>query len=117
ASAQAMSLYGLAPCEAGRCLGWAGRARFVKGRAVNDSTEWQRTSKPLQATTLAGMVRVTVGSMRPRTGRIRLDTIPVFACIDVRSKIAIGVHSEPVPEVVGTAISGFRGPGTGFALP
>ena len=43
--------------------------------------------------------------------------MPVFACMAVRSKMATPVVSLPVPAVVGTAMSGFTGPGTGSALP
>jgi hypothetical protein len=43
--------------------------------------------------------------------------MPVLACIELRSKIATPVVSLPVPAVVGTAISGLSGPGTGLAWP
>ena len=43
--------------------------------------------------------------------------MPVFAFIASRSKIAMPVASEPVPEVVGHAMCGFSGPGTGLPSP
>ncbi len=43
--------------------------------------------------------------------------MPVFARNRFRSKIATPVVSLPVPAVVGTAISGFSGPGTGSPAP
>src|ERR1017187_10343346 len=43
--------------------------------------------------------------------------MPVLACILVKSKIDTPVVSLPVPAVVGIAINGFRGPGTGRPLP
>lgn len=43
--------------------------------------------------------------------------MPVLASISSKSKIAMAVHSLAVPKVVGQAICGFRGPGTGFAPP
>jgi hypothetical protein len=42
---------------------------------------------------------------------VRRLSIPVFAFIASRSKIAIPVHSLPVPLVVGQAICGLSGPG------
>ena len=43
--------------------------------------------------------------------------MPVLACRLARSKMLTPVVSLPVPAVVGIAISGFSGPGTGIALP
>ena len=43
--------------------------------------------------------------------------MPVLACSRVRSKMLTPVVSLPVPAVVGIAISGFSGPGTGSPLP
>jgi len=40
--------------------------------------------------------------------------MPVLAPISTKSKIATPVVSLPVPAVVGTAIRGLRGPGTGI---
>ncbi len=45
------------------------------------------------------------------------EAMPVFTCIESRSKIAMPVHSDPVPQVVGQAMWGLRGPGTAFPLP
>ena len=43
--------------------------------------------------------------------------MPVLAFRSTRSKIATPVVSLPVPAVVGMAISGFSGPGTGWPRP
>ena len=43
--------------------------------------------------------------------------MPVLACIFSRSKMATPVVSLPVPDVVGMATNGFKGPGTGFPFP
>ena len=53
----------------------------------------------------------------PITGRNALCAMPVFASISRKSNIATPVVSLPVPEVVGMAISGFSGPGTGLPSP
>jgi hypothetical protein len=74
-------------------------------------------SSPLEAATVAGMVRVLSGSSRPSVGFSRRLAMPVFACIPVRSKMLTPVVSLPVPAVVGMAMSGLSGPGTGSALP
>src|SRR5262245_33202310 len=112
-----MSLIGLEPWYAGRRAGRSGRRRDVYGTAVNDSIAWLRMSSPLEAVTCRGMVFVFCGSRRPSVCFSLLLAIPVFACISVRSKMLTPVVSLPVPAVVGTAISGLSGPGTGIALP
>jgi len=117
ASTQAKSLYGFAPCASGRASGVAGRSRWRYGFAVNDSRACARTSNPLQATTAEGNVRVASGSTTPSVGRSRRDEIPVLMSCASKSKIAIPVHSLPVPEVVGQAMCGASGPGTGAASP
>ena len=43
--------------------------------------------------------------------------MPVFADSESRSKIAMPVTSLPVPAVVGQAMCGFSGPGTGLPSP
>ncbi len=78
---------------------------------------WVNTSKPVAATTAPPRVWVVVGSTTARVGLSRLWEIPVFTCSRVRSQTAMPVVSLPVPEVVGQAICGFSGPGTGFARP
>ena len=87
------------------------------GIAVNDSMAWLRTSSPLDAATCGGIVRVFSGSSRPSVGLSRRLAMPVLACNSVRSKMLTPVVSLPVPAVVGMAISGLSGPGTGIALP
>ncbi len=87
------------------------------GLAVNDSSACASTSKPLDATTAPGSVRVASGSTIPRVGRRRRDAIPVLTSCTSKSKIAIPVHSLPVPDVVGQAMCGASGPGTGAPFP
>ena len=82
-----------------------------------DSSACERTSKPLAATTAAGSVAVTSGSMTARVGRSRREAMAVFAWRATRSKTAMPVHSLPVPQVVGQAMWGFNFPGIGFARP
>ncbi len=55
--------------------------------------------------------------MTARVGRSRQWLIPVFTFIDRMSSTHIAVDSDPVPAVVGTAISGLSWPGGTFALP
>ncbi|KAF7174493.1 hypothetical protein CNMCM6106_008935 [Aspergillus hiratsukae] len=85
--------------------------------AVQDSSEWQRTSRPEEAWTAEGMVRVLSGSQMPRVGLRLRCAMPVLAFLDTRSKMAVPVVSEPVPAVVGTATSGRRAFVTGSPLP
>ena len=68
-------------------------------------------SKPLATTTLRGSVAVTVGSISAMVGINRREMMPVLALMSVRLKIAIPVVYDPVPEVVGQAMWGFRPPG------
>lgn len=60
---------------------------------------------------------VLIGSQIPRVGLRLRWAMPVLAFLETRSKIAVPVVSEPVPAVVGTAISGFNGLVTGRPLP
>lgn len=53
----------------------------------------------------------------PRVGLRARCAMPVFARLETRSKIAVPVVSEPVPAVVGTAISGLRGLSMGRPFP
>lgn len=102
-----MSDMGLAPWYAGRLIGFDGRGVLsLKGMAVHDSKAWHKTSKPDEACTADGIVRVLSGSTMPRVGFKLRCAIPVFARLETRSNIAVPVVSEPVPAVVGTAISG-----------
>lgn len=99
-------------------MGFVGRGvRSLYGIAVQDSREWQRTSRPEAACTAEGMVRVLSGSQIPRVGFRFRWAIPVLAFLETRSKIAVPVVSEPVPAVVGTATRGRRGLSTGRPLP
>ena len=78
---------------------------------------WVRTSNPVEATTPAGRVRVVSGSMSAKVGLRYFDEMPVFTCSFTKSKTVTLVVSLPVPDVVGHAIWGFNGPGTGLAKP
>lgn len=62
-------------------------------------------------------MRVFNGSHIPRVGFRFRCAIPVFARLETRSKIAVPVVSEPVPAVVGTAMSGLSGFEIGRPLP
>ncbi len=84
---------------------------------MKDSSACASTSKPLDATTVAGSVRVASGSTIPSVGRKRRDAIPVFTSCASKSKIVMPVHSLPVPDVVGHAMCGLSGPGTGAPSP
>ena len=117
ASRQPRSLHGFAPWLMGRRFGGSDTARRVWGRAVYDSRAWDNTSSPLHATTSPGKLSVQSGSMSASVGRSAGDAMPVFASIARRSKIAIPVTSLPVPEVVGHAMCGVSGPGTGSPSP
>ena len=74
-------------------------------------------SSPLDAATSGGMVRVFSGSRSPSVGLRRRLAMPVFTCRRMRSKMLTPVVSLPVPAVVGMAMSGLSGPGTGNPLP
>ena len=60
---------------------------------------------------------VVSGSMSATVGRSARCAMPVFTWRSSRSKMAMPVHSLPVPDVVGQAMWGFRGPGTGWPSP
>jgi len=47
---------------------------------VYDSTAWLRMSRPVDAATCDGIVRVLSGSRRPSVGFNRRFAMPVFAC-------------------------------------
>ena len=66
---------------------------------------------------MGGWVIVLSESTIPRVGFRYLWAIPVFAFFWTKSKMATPVVSLPVPAVVGIAINGFKGPGTGLPSP
>ena len=74
-------------------------------------------SMPDAAVTSGGRVIVSSGSITARVGRSRQWLMPVLTFIDRMSSTHIAVDSEPVPAVVGTAISGLSWPGGALALP
>jgi hypothetical protein len=73
-------------------------------------------SIPAAAVTIAGWVRVRVGSTTARVGRSLGWLIPVLTCCERTSRTQIVVLSLPVPVVVGQATSGSSG-FTGDAAP
>lgn len=101
----------------GRAAGFSGALRRVNGAAVEDSSAWESRSNPLAATTLAGRVALPAGPMRASDGRSRLDTPAVLTRFSSRSQTPIPVPSPPVPGVVGQALWGSSGPGTGRLSP
>ena len=56
--------------------------------------------------TLGGQLRVSAGSMSATFGMRNGLTRPCFTLSFSLAKMAIAVHSEPVPAVVGTAMMG-----------
>ena len=91
-------------------MGLVGRGvRSLYGIAVHDSRLWQSTSRPDEACTAEGIVRVLRGSQIPKVGLRARCAIPVFTFLATKSNIAVPVVSLPVPAVVGTAIRGRRG--------
>ena len=74
-------------------------------------------SMPAAAVTSGGSVIVSSGSTTARVGRSRQWLMPVLTFIDRMSSTHIAVLSEPVPAVVGTAMSGLSGPGGAWPPP
>jgi hypothetical protein len=79
ASSDHTSLIGFDPWYGGRSDGRSDRGRSWKGSAVNDSTAWLRMSRPLDAATSGGIVRVFSGSRKPSVGFNRRLEMPVLA--------------------------------------
>ena len=82
-----------------------------------DSIAWVRMSAPAAAVTSGGTVSVFSGSTTPSAGRRRRCETPALACWATTWVTATAVVSLPVPAVVGTAMRGFSGPGTGTPRP
>lgn len=61
--------------------------------AVQDSREWQSTSRPEEEWTAEGIVRVLRGSHMPRVGLRLRWAMPVLARLETRSKMAVPVVS------------------------
>lgn len=89
----------------------------LNGIAVQDSSAWNRTSKPELALTAAGMVFVFSGSQMPSVGFRFRCAMPVLAFFATKSKMAVPVVSLPVPAVVGMATRGFSFFSIGRPLP
>src|SRR3712207_9550834 len=66
-------------------------------------------SMPDAAVTPGGWVIVRTGSITARVGRSIAWLMPVLTRAEITSMTQIVVLSEPVPVVVGTAISGLSG--------
>ena len=74
-------------------------------------------SIPAEAVTSGGIVSDSSGSITASVGRSRQWLMPVLTFIDKMSSTHIAVLSEPVPAVVGTAISGLSCCLGAWALP
>ena len=80
-----------------------------RGRATALSTAWARVSSPVMAVTLRGMVTVSSGSRSATRGAALGSPQAIFPPPSPSPTRAKDWTSEPVPAVVGTAISGRRG--------
>ena len=67
---------------------------------------WMRASMPEAAVTPAGQLTVRAGSMSAMLGMRKGLTTPCFTFSFSLAKMAMAVHSEPVPAVVGMAMMG-----------
>jgi len=74
-------------------------------------------SAPAAAVTSGGALKVLSGSTTPSAGRSSRCDTPAFTFWSITCVTATAVVSLPVPEVVGTAMSGRTGPGTATPLP
>jgi hypothetical protein len=74
------------------------------GIAVKLSKLWPRTSRPAEMWTALGQLSVFKASTIPSVGFMSLLAIPVLKFMEVMSRMAVPVVSEPVPAVVGTGI-------------
>ncbi len=72
---------------------------------------------PLAAMTPTGRVARASGSTMPIEGLRRGLAMPSWRSYSSKSKMAMPVHSLAVPKVVGQAMCGRSGPGTGSPLP
>lgn len=63
---------------------------------------WKRTSRPALMCTAVGQDSVLKVSTIPRVGFNARLAMPVLKDLEVMSRIAVPVVSEPVPAVVGT---------------
>ena len=82
-----------------------------------DSIACVRMSAPAAAVTSGGTLSVLSGSTMPSAGRSSRCDTPAFTFWSSTWVTATAVVSLPVPAVVGTAISGLSGPGTGTPRP
>ena len=67
---------------------------------------WMSASMPEAAVTLGGQLTVSSGSMSATFGMRNGLTRPCFTLSFSLAKMAMAVHSEPVPAVVGMAMIG-----------
>ena len=74
----------------------------TNGIAVKLSKLWKSTSRPALMCTAVGQDSVLNVSTIPRVGFNERLAMPVLKDLEVMSRIAVPVVSEPVPAVVGT---------------
>lgn len=78
------------------------RDMTTNGIAVKLSKLWKSTSRPALMCTAVGQDSVLNVSTIPRVGFNARLAMPVLKDLEVMSRIAVPVVSEPVPAVVGT---------------
>ena len=74
----------------------------TNGIAVKLSKLWKSTSRPALMCTAVGQDSVLNVSTTPRVGFNARLAMPVLKDLEVMSRIAVPVVSDPVPAVVGT---------------
>jgi hypothetical protein len=79
------------------------REMGTNGIAVKLSKLWKSTSRPALMCTAVGQDSVLNVSTIPRVGFNARLAMPVLKDLEVISRIAVPVVSEPVPAVVGTS--------------
>jgi len=79
---------------------------------MKDSIACESASMPECAVTMGGAPTVSSGSQIAWRGIMCGLATPIFISVAGSVITATGVASEPVPAVVGSAISGTLGPGT-----
>ena len=73
---------------------------------------WTRASRPVEAVTAWGRLRVSPGSKMAVLANMKSDTTPFLSRLSVSLKMEMDVTSDPVPAVVGIKMLGRQGPGT-----
>lgn len=92
----------------------AGRARLSeKGLALRltyASTAWVSASMPVSAVSRGGIDRVSSASITVASGRNAGPVQSIFSSVALSVMTVNWVASDPLPAVVGTAITGSAGP-------